>query len=290
MIADSSTNGLIEVYDSSKNFIKSFTAHSNIIEYLKLLSNGNLASCSDDKTVNVWNTTTWTLLQTYTGHRDTVYMLEEIDIDKMASGSRDKSIHIWQISTGAMLININAGGIVYSLRLLSNGYLAYGTDSTNTNLKICDYTTGSLISTLNGHSNTVFYLESLNSQYLASGSGDYTVKIWNLAGTGSLKYTLTGHTNSVIGVKLLSLTIIASGSNDYNIKVWNWINGTLVYTLTGHTNQIWESLDLFDSQTLISGSKDLSIKFWSLKNGTLLETLNTNLQISSLVMLSSSKY
>ena len=54
---------------------------------------------------------------------------------------------------------------------------------------------------------------------LASGSGDKTVKIWNLD-TGGCVATLRGHTNGVRCLAALEGGRIASGSHDCSIKIW----------------------------------------------------------------------
>jgi WD40 repeat protein len=56
---------------------------------------------------------------------------------------------------------------------------------------------GTLKRTLNEHSSGVFALTVLQNGYLASGSADRTIKIWNPI-NGTLKRTLNGHTDSVM--------------------------------------------------------------------------------------------
>ena len=68
---------------------------------------GYVASASQDKTVIIWDTLTWTSIQRYTNHTNAVYSLDQIDNDTMASGSKDKTIRIWRISTGQTLKIIN---------------------------------------------------------------------------------------------------------------------------------------------------------------------------------------
>jgi WD40 repeat protein len=85
--------------------------HTNRIRHLKYLpfKNDYVASASQDNTVNVWNTLTWTSIRTYTNHSGWVFSLDQIDNDTMVSGSKDNRIRIWRISTGETLkiINVN---------------------------------------------------------------------------------------------------------------------------------------------------------------------------------------
>ena len=75
--------------------------------------------------------------------------------------------------------------------------------------------------TLQGHSSWVASLAiSPDGQTLASGSGDDTIKIWNLK-KGNLIRTLSGHFYPVRSVVISpnGQTLI-SGSWDKTIKIW----------------------------------------------------------------------
>ena len=74
------------------------------------------------------------------------------------------------------------------------------------------------IQTLNGHTNSVRALSTLSNGNIASGSGDKTIKIWNVS-TGECIHTLNGHTSCVYALTTLSDGKIGSGS-DNTIKIW----------------------------------------------------------------------
>jgi WD40 repeat protein len=246
--------------------------------------NGYVASCSEDTTVNVWNPNTGEFIQKYTQHTEQVLCLDQIDGDTLVSGSEDKTIHIWEISTGLTLKIIDVGDSVFSIKSLSNGLIAFGLGK---NINIYEYSTGKLIQTLIGHSGGVRSIELLNDQFMASGSHDKRVIIWDLY-SYSIKYELSQHERMVKFMKRLSSNLMASG--DYNglIIIWNWLNGSLVHRLIGVTSYV-TSLDLYDDQTLISGSQDKTIKLMNITNGQLIKTINTDFQISALVMLQRGK-
>ncbi|MCC5644003.1 WD40 repeat domain-containing protein [Nostoc sp. CHAB 5824] len=132
----------------------------------------------------------------------------------------------------------------------------------------------------NGSVNSVSF--SPDGKTLASGSGDKTIKLWNVE-TGQLIRTLTGHNNAVVSVsfspdgKTLASgsgnTSHSSSSGDKTIKLWNVETGQLIRTLTGHNNTVNSVSFSPDGKTLVSGSDDDTIKFWDVKTGKLTRTL-----------------
>jgi WD40 repeat protein len=250
-----------------------------------------VASASNDATVNVWDILTWTSIRKYTNHTSWVLSLDQIDNDKMVSGSVDYNIRIWKISTGETMKIINVNGAVFVVKVFSIEYkqIVCGTNGVSNNLQIFNYETGDLIQTLNGHSSSVYSIEMLSEQFMASGSSDQQVIIWDLS-SYSIKYTLTGHSSPVTCIKRLSFNLLASGDGSGLIIIWNWLTGEQMFNLTGHTSSVnLNSLDLCDEQTLISGSIDKTVKLWNIKNGTLIRSIDVDIKISALAMLQSSE-
>jgi WD40 repeat protein len=244
-------------------------------------------SASLDKTANVWDTVTWKLISRYTGHTNWIWTLDQVDNDTMVSGSVDYSFHLWQIRTGQVVKKVYVGVDTIAVKVLLNGLLACGCAGSINNLRIFNFTTGSWLNTLKGHTSNVNAIEVLSEQFIASGGDDTRVFIWDLK-TYSSKYNLTGHTISVYCIKRLSSNLIASGDENGFIIVWNWSTGERTFNLNGHTNGLYlSSLDLYNEQTLISGSLDRTVKFWNITNGVLIRTLNADIQIDALVMLNS---
>lgn len=128
--------------------------------------------------------------------------------------------------------------------------------------------------------------------FLASGSGDRSVKIWSLSSYTCL-LTLEGHSNSVLKVIWLqppsstsdgvngsssrsksNQPLLASASADTLIKIWSPYSTPdsdhLLTTLDNHTDRVWALTTPYSSSnshpsssySLISGAADATITFW----------------------------
>jgi serine/threonine protein kinase len=128
--------------------------------------------------------------------------------------------------------------------------------------------------TLTGHSNVVWSVAySPDGRYLASGSWDKTIKIWEVA-TGKQLRTLTGHSDWVnLVVYSPDGRYLASGGDDKTIKIWEVATGKQLRTLTGHSNMVWSVAYSPDGRYLASGDGDNTIKIWEVATGKELRTL-----------------
>lgn len=118
-------------------------------------------------------------------------------------------------------------------------------------------------STLEGHTEAVLSVAfSPDGKALASGSGDTTVRIWDLT-TETPIATCEAHKHWVLFVSFSpDCSKIASGGMDHNIIIWNAETGEqLGKPLKGHKNFItclsWEPMIAsYESRRLASSSKD----------------------------------
>jgi WD40 repeat protein len=240
------------------SLVNSFQAHTSYVNRIKLspFNTNYVATCSDDYTVKIWNVSSsfnWTLITTYSQHSSYVISLDWLDKDTLASaGFSDQTIKLWHMATGQTKRTIQTNQNVFSLTMLNNNiHLAAGSYG---DINIYNINDGNLVSSLTGHTDSVNDLVQLSDDLLASSSSyfDETVRIWNLT-TNTCKFILTGHTRGVRGIKQITPSILASGSLDTTIKLWDITSGQLIRTLEGHIGQIFWSVDLFNSQTLVIG-------------------------------------
>jgi ribosome assembly protein 4 len=105
-------------------------------------------------------------------------------------------------------------------------------------------------SSMNGHTEAVLTVQfSPDGTQLATGSGDKTIRIWDL-NTETPQFTLEGHTNWVqIVAWSPDCKLLASGSMDKTIRIWDPKKGKpLGDALRSHTQVItsiaWEPMHL----------------------------------------------
>jgi YD repeat-containing protein len=123
---------------------------------------------------------------------------------------------------------------------------------------------GQKVKTLQGHTknvNTVCW--SPDGKYLASGSRDKTVIVWD-ANSGAILQTMKVHS---FGVNCVSWSpdgkYLASASWDMSIVLWNPNNGRNLQTLKGHTFSVESLCWTPDGKYLISGAGDQTVRIWS---------------------------
>lgn len=103
---------------------------------------------------------------------------------------------------------------------------------------------------------------SLDGRFLASGSADSTVRVWDV-GSGELLLTLGGDGGPVSCVAFSpDGRWLASGSADNVIRIWDAATGDLVRTLSGHTALISALAFGPNGRQLVSGAADNTVRLW----------------------------
>ncbi|KAF7311123.1 U3 small nucleolar RNA-associated protein [Mycena chlorophos] len=206
----------------------------------------------------------------------------------MFTGSQDRTIKMWDLSDVPLVAQSDTDVVkcrslttlkahekdINALDVSPNDrFLVSGSQDRTANVYEIEYVSGSggraargglrLVGTCKGHKRGVWTVKFGRAErVLATGSGDKTIKLWNLDDFTCVK-TFEGHTNSVLRVEFLTMgmQLVSSGS-DGLVKVWNIKDEECVATLDNHQDKVWALTVSEDERTIVSAAADSVVTFW----------------------------
>lgn len=108
---------------------------------------------------------------------------------------------------------------------------------------------------------------------LASGSDDYTIKLWDAQTLECVK-TLHGHRGWVPAIAFSpDGQTLVSGSSDKTLILWNIRSGECLQTWEGHSRRVKSVAFHPQGDRVASGSDDHTVKIWDFNTGRCLQTL-----------------
>jgi U3 small nucleolar RNA-associated protein 15 len=174
----------------------------------------SLMSCSDDRTVRLWDLASDKPSMIFQGHQDYVrcgtFMPAQSGL--VVSGSYDQTVRLWDARTGgkAVMVFKHAAPIESVLPMPSGTAVLASADNV---ISVLDIVAAKPIQILRNHQKTVTALSLANNgERLISGALDGHVKVFETTGwnvVGGLKYPSP----------ILSLSVVPGGKEDKHIAV-----------------------------------------------------------------------
>ena len=190
------------------------------------------------------------------------------------SASDDQSLILWdkeykQKSTHkgkswySKLIELPSGGIA-----ATTGDPEYSVEILGNNLE--------LLSTLGGHTSTIYDICNMGESHIITGSADNTVRMWDIR-SGECSQVLEGHTGIVYCVHLHSKSgYLLTGSGDQRVRIWDITNTPQSYKEIaqiynqGENTYVMDLVELDDGRMLsicggYYGQPEMGVKVWELR-------------------------
>lgn len=262
-LASCSSDLTIKLWDSVSDYanIRTLTGHDHTISSIKFTPGGTyLVSASRDKTVRVWDVQSGYAVRTIRGHTDWIKSVcPSLDGEYILSAGIDQSARISSFHKGEVkLVFVGHNHVIECACFAPTASYSY-------------------LAALEGLKKPVPSQYSKSFEYIATGSRDKTIRLWN--SRQEVIATLEGHDNWVRGIVFHpGGKYLISVSDDRTIRCWDLSQrGKCVRTITdAHSHFIscvaWvPSIVVTDNDkqrekircVIATGSVDLDIKLWA---------------------------
>ena len=242
--------------------------HKGCVNYIINLSSGLLASCSDDKTIKLYNINgkEYKVLQTLNNHKDFVYKIIELKNRTLASCSEDCSIILYLLDNSEYkkVNEISTIGICTSIIQTKDDEICY---SENNNDSICFFDLSNNIikaslSNINKRNGNRERLLMINKDLLLI-PGKEKISIINVMDYKLVRVIDVPGAGWICGVCMLNNNMLLTGDSEKVIRQWK-IDGdnlNLVSKKEGISEAINDLLNLGNGYIALADD-DYTVQIW----------------------------
>jgi len=287
LVVSSSEDATVKVWDyETGDYERTLKGHTDSVQDMAFDHTGSfLVSCSADMSIKLWNFNgNYECLKTMHGHDHNVSSVTFMPAgDFVLSSSRDKTIKMWEVATGYCVRTFSGHREwVRMVRVHPDGQMMASCSNDQT-VRVWLVNNKECKAELREHDHVVeciawapqtaagFINEAVEGDnkktahqgpFLASGSRDKTIKIWD-ASSGQCLMTLIGHDNWVRGLVFHpGGQFLLSASDDKTVKMWNIKAKRCHRTLEAHQH-FCTSIDIHPTLPYaVTGSVDQTVKVW----------------------------
>uniref|UniRef100_A0A8D8V4Z4 U3 small nucleolar RNA-interacting protein 2 n=1 Tax=Cacopsylla melanoneura TaxID=428564 RepID=A0A8D8V4Z4_9HEMI len=196
-----------------------------------------LFSSSNDRSIKVWNIEDYAYVETLFGHQSSITSLDILSKNRViSSGGTDKSIRVWKIQEESQLVfNGHSRGIDMVKRVNDQQFVSCGEDGTLSLWSILKKVPTHTIPVAHGYDssstepNWITSVACLpNSDLVASGSYDGSVKLWKITPKRTFEFLLNIPLPGVINSLVFTCDqkhLIAGIGTEHKFGRWKTIKG-----------------------------------------------------------------
>ena len=263
-VVSASEDTTIKLWDwETGDFERTLKGHTKAVTDVEFDSKGNfLVSCSSDLTIKVWDANNdFKNTKTLYGHDHSVSSVRFLPGDDfLVSASRDKTVRIWEFASGYCTRTLSGHAEWVRSVMPSDDGRTLVSCSNDQTARLWEYSSGETKMELRGHDHVVecavfapiasyAAIRELAGitvsardekakepgQYVATGSRDKTIKLWDSA--GQCLRTLVVHDNWVRGLAFSpNGKFLLSVSDDKTLRIWDLKTGRCTKTVDAHAH------------------------------------------------------
>ena len=233
------------------------TEHKGRINCVIKLSNNEIATAGQDKTIKVWTIDNKNSLETLGGHKSMIWCINEIKGDKLISGSSDNTALIWDVKSKKLDFELYKDKeISVAIQLKTGNVLLCSSDK----LILFDLKSKKQLTNFEIKPG-VWSLRELSDGTVAAGFGNGDIGILEVGNEIKVKLTLKGHKKTVNSIIELGNHKLVSSSDENNLILWDLTDPEAKYFIEGHTENV-TALTHINGNKFASVSKDKTLKIW----------------------------
>lgn len=291
-IVSSNEEGALRVWDAkTSEIITTLHKHSERVSAMAFHPNGpEFVSIDVSGTRIIWNTVSWEEIsvQADSSHGVESAAYSPDGLHFVTGGARE-IVQVWDAQSWESVFTLSGRECEFCIHSIvsiafspdSKKFVTGTTDSTVNGLynppalKIWDISDGTAIHSFSGHVATITTVAfSLDGSQIISGSGDNTIRFWDIASQQQAK-VMRGHKKPIISVVPFSGNAEKLISVDMTGVMLVSVIGEphLMHSFSGHQNSV-TSVDVSqDSRTIISGSLDRTVRVWDIHQKRIQRTI-----------------
>ena len=242
---------------SNKSITPLSTEHKGRINCTIKLSNNEIVTAGQDKTIKVWKIDNKESLMTLSGHKSMIWCINEIKGNKVITGSSDNTAIIWDLNNKKLDFELFKDKEISVVLQLKTGKVLL---CSSEKLILFDLDTKKQLTSLEIKSG-VWSIKELSNGNVAAGYGNGEIGILEIGNEIKVKLILKGHKRTVNSIIELSNHKLVTSSDENNMILWDLTDPEAKYIIEGHTDKI-SCLAHLNGNKFVSASSDKTLKVW----------------------------